>query len=71
METFGKLTFKIYITLTQDEHGRDRGAWRTLSTQWLENDRVPQAIERFYELNQHIQHQRIEVAFTTTTHYPC
>jgi len=68
-ETFGRLTIKIFVAIECDEHGRERGTWRTLFNKYLDKNEVPATIAKFSDLNTQFQRGRIDVAFTTTTHY--
>lgn len=71
METYGKLTVRMFIVYAQDEYGRvTRGSWKTLMSKWVDREDVEQTLSKFADVNPTIHHQRphLDVKFTVQEH---
>ena len=68
-DTYGKLTIKIFVTMECDEHGREKGTWRTLLHKYMDKNDVPATIAKFSDLNTQFQRGRVDIYFDQRTHY--
>jgi hypothetical protein len=63
METFGKLTVKLYVyDHLPDQYGRTHGKWKTLLAKWLDRKQVEATLEAFMEANSWLQPKYHEVS---------
>ena len=64
METFGKLSVRVFINDRIDQHGRVSGSWKTLKTWWLHRENVETTIQQFAQANPELDFDKYSLRTT-------
>lgn len=68
METYGKLTVKVFVyDHLPDQHGRTDGRWKGLLAKYLDRKEVEPTLEAFLDANRWLQPKYHEVSISFIT----